>query len=142
MTRSFEPDIVFAHLRRSDALEGAIRRRIVHLGQFCDDLHSCRVVVEQIQRHAHQGRPFEVRVDVTLNGHELIANRSRHEDVYVAVRDAFEDLQRQLEETVRRRRAGPRPRETVRRPAAILSAAPDGAAPEPAAPGTADRSFG
>lgn len=112
------PEIIFLHLPRSEALEASIRRRIEHLGQYCEDLHTVRVVVEPVQRHAHQGRPYEVRLDVTLDGQELVANRSRHEDVYVAVRDAFDGMTRQLEDAVRRRRAGPQHRETVRRTAA------------------------
>lgn len=126
-----QSEITFVHLPRSPALEAAIHRRIEHLTQYCADLHACRVVIEQTQRHAHQGRPFEVRVDVTLNGRELVANRSRHEDVYVAMRDAFDHLTRQLEDTVRRRRAGPDHRQTVRRPplgSVISAAATSGAA--------------
>ena len=122
-------DMVFSHLPRSEALEAAILRRVEHLGQFCADLHTCRVTVEQLQRHAHQGRPFEVRLDVTLNGRELVANRSRHEDVYVALREAFADMSRQLEETVRRRRLGRQYRQTLRR--AGLDAASE---PEPMSP--------
>lgn len=114
MPKQLPTEIVFAHLPRSDALDAAIHRRVEHLTQYCSDLHACRVVVEHTQRHAHQGRPFEVRVEVTLNGMELVANRSRHEDVYVALREAFNDMTRQLEEAVRRRRAGPHYRETVR----------------------------
>lgn len=107
-------EIVFSHLPRSQALEAAIHRRVEHLSQFCPDLHTCRVVVEPVQRHTHQGRPFEVRLDVTLKGQELVANRSRHEDVYVALRDAFGGMTRQLEDALRRRRAGPHHRDTLR----------------------------
>lgn len=107
-------EIVFAHLPRSDALEAAIHRRVEHLSQYCADLHACRVVVEHTQRHTHQGRPFEVRVEARIHGMDLVANHSRHEDVYVALREAFHDMTRQVEETARRRRAGPHYRETVR----------------------------
>lgn len=152
-----EPDIVFAHIPRSEALDAAIRRRVEHLTQYCADLHACRVVVDQAQRHSHQGRLFEVRVDVTLNGRELVVNRSQHEDVYVAMREAFDGMVRQIEDAVRRRRAGPQHRQTVRRSAAWgqepmgepgegSSATPPLAAaaaePAPPAAGTAARSSG
>jgi cold shock CspA family protein len=42
-----------------------------------------------------------VRIDARVPGHELVANRDHHEDVYVALRDAFAALTRQLEEDVR-----------------------------------------
>ena len=109
------PEILFLHLPRSDALEAAIQRRIEHLRQYGEDLHAISVAVEPVQRHAHRGRPYEVRIDLILNGQELVANRSRHEDVYVALRDAFDGITRQLEDAVRRRRAGPQHRDTVRR---------------------------
>ncbi len=41
-------------------------------------------------KHKHQGRPYAVRVDVTLPGQELCVDRVQDEDVYVALRDAFE----------------------------------------------------
>jgi cold shock CspA family protein len=40
-------------------------------------------------------------LDVTLPGHELTVNRVEHEDVYVALREAFDDMRRQVEDTVR-----------------------------------------
>lgn len=109
------PEIVFLHLPRSEALEALIRRRAAHLLQYCQELHGCRVVVAQPQRHHRQGRAFEVRIEVRLNGQTLVVDRTRDEDVYLALRDAFDDMVRQVEDTVRRRRAGPRHRETVRR---------------------------
>ena len=130
-------DIAFLHLSRSDAVEAAIRRRVNHLGSYCEDLRACRVVVEQVQRHSHQGRPYEVRVDLTLNGHELVVNHSRHEDVYVALRNAFDDMGRRLEEKVRRRRAGPHHRESVRTAEDAFNAGSAGAARGSAGFGTA-----
>ncbi|MBI5717244.1 MAG: ribosome-associated translation inhibitor RaiA [Burkholderiales bacterium] len=96
--------ITFHGLARSDAVEADVRRRCEHLERFASDIMSCRVVVDLLQAHQQQGRPFGVRIDLTLPGRELVANRVQHEDVYIAVRDAFEDMQRQLEDWVRRRR--------------------------------------
>lgn len=65
---------------------------------------SCRVTLGMIQRHKHQGRLFNVRVDVTLPGHEIVVNRDRSEDIYVALRDAFDHTKRKLEDVARRMR--------------------------------------
>ncbi len=70
---------------------------------------SCRVVVEQLHRHKHRGNLFNVRVDVTVPGTELVVDHEHrkdhaHEDAFVAARDAFDAVRRQLQDFVRRER--------------------------------------
>ena len=67
-------------------------------------VRSGRVVVELEEQHRRQGKPFGVRIELTLPGRELVVNRVRNEDAYVALRDAFDDMKRRIEDTVRRRR--------------------------------------
>jgi len=62
------------------------------------------VVVEMPQRHKHQGKLHSVRIDLTVPGAELVANHTQHEDVYVAIRDAFDAMSRQLEDYARKQR--------------------------------------
>ena len=50
------------------------------------------------------GRAFNVRLDITVPGKELVVNREADEDVYVALRDAFNAARRQLEDYGRRQR--------------------------------------
>ena len=47
---------------------------------------------------------FNVRVDIGVPGSEIVVNRDQHEDVYVALRDAFDAARRQLEDHGRRLR--------------------------------------
>jgi cold shock CspA family protein len=52
---------------------------------------------------------YHVRIDLTVPGAELVASREphdnhAHEDVYVAIRDAFDAMRRQLEAHARRQR--------------------------------------
>lgn len=96
--------ISFQGLEQSDAIEAAVRKHAQKLDHFCPDIMSCRVSVVLDEKHKHQGTAFAVRVDVTIPDHELVSNRERHEDVYVALRDAFDDMVRMLEDAVRRRR--------------------------------------
>jgi ribosomal subunit interface protein len=96
--------IVFHGMDRSDALEDAVRRKVDHLERFAGDILACRVVLDEVQKHKHQGRPFGVRIDLTVAGRELVVNRVEHEDVHIALRDAFDDMKRQLEDAVRQRR--------------------------------------
>jgi ribosomal subunit interface protein len=96
--------ISFHGLERSDALEDAVRGKVEHLEHLAGNITSCRVVVDLLQKHKHQGRPFGVRIDLTLPGRELIVDRVQHEDAFVALRDAFDAMKRQLEDAVQQRR--------------------------------------
>ena len=101
--------ITFRHMDPSAALEARIRQRAEELDQFFDRITSCRVVVECAHRRHQQGNLFEVRLDLTVPGREIVVGREpgtnhAHEDPYVAVRDAFDAVRRLLEDHVRRRR--------------------------------------
>lgn len=87
----------------TEAIESHIRKRTDKLSQFYDRINSCRVVVEIPQKHKHQGKLFNVRIDLTVPGKELAVNRKSNPDIYVAIRDAFDALERQLEEHARKR---------------------------------------
>jgi ribosome-associated translation inhibitor RaiA len=54
-------------------------------------------VLEAPHRHKHQGKLFSVRLDVTVPGKEIVANHEQHEDMYVALRNAFNAARRQLD---------------------------------------------
>jgi ribosomal subunit interface protein len=96
--------ITVRHMAPSDALEARIRDQAAKLEEFHPHLVSCRVTVEEIARHQQQGRQFRVSIEARVPGQELVANRDNHEDVYVALRDAFDALARQLEDEVRVKR--------------------------------------
>lgn len=101
--------ITFHNLDRSDAVEAKIRERGEKLDQYYGRIMSCRVVVEAQHKHHRHGNHYHVRVDVTVPDGELVASREpsehhSHTDVYVAIRDAFDAICRQLEEYGRRQR--------------------------------------
>ena len=101
--------VVFRNMAPSAAVEAAIRERAEKLETFGERIMSCRVAVE-LHHHRHQqGNLYHVRVDLKLPGEEIVASREpaehhAHEDVYVAIRDAFNAVRRQIENHVRRRR--------------------------------------
>lgn len=110
--------VVFRNMEPSDAIEAAIRDRGDRLDKFFEHIMSCRVVVELHHRHHHQGNLYHVRVDLKVPDEELVASREpaehhAHEDVYVAIRDSFDAVRRQLEDYVRRRRGVVKTHETV-----------------------------
>lgn len=96
--------INFLGMEPSEAVEAAAREKATKLEHFCRDIVSCRVDIELLHKHQHQGRPYEVRIDLRLPDHHLAVNRVHNEDVYVSLRDAFDDMRRQVEDAVRRTR--------------------------------------
>jgi ribosomal subunit interface protein len=93
--------ITIRNVQHSDALEALIREKVAKLAEFHPRITRCRVTVEAAAKHRRQGRLFQVRVDVRVPQREIVATRDRDEDVYVAVREAFDAAKRQLEEAVR-----------------------------------------
>ena len=96
--------ITFRGLLRSDALEARIREKADRLQDFHARITSCRVVVEEQHRHKRQGKQFTVRVDIRVPGNEIVVDRDHDEDVYVALRDAFDAARRKLEDFARESR--------------------------------------
>ncbi len=88
----------------SEAAEADIREKAARLDSFYDQVMGCRVIVEVPHRHHHKGVLYNVRIDMTVPGSELVIKREPHEDLYVAIRDAFDAARRQLEDFARRRR--------------------------------------
>jgi len=109
--------ITFRNMEQSDAVEAKIREKTEKLNQFCDDIMGCRVVVELSHKNHHKGNTFHVRIDITVPDGEIVVSRSpdqrqSHQDVYVAIRDAFDAARRQLEDYVCRRRGEIKSHET------------------------------
>jgi ribosomal subunit interface protein len=101
--------ITFRHMDTSDAVAARIRERAEELERFFGRIVSCRVVVECRHPRRHQGNLFQVRVDLNVPGREIAVGRDpaahhAHEDVYVAIRDAFDTTRRLLEDHVREAR--------------------------------------
>ncbi len=102
-------EITFRHMEPSEALETTIREKAAKLERYCGEIIGCSVVVETPHKHHHQGNLFHFRIDVTVPGKEIVVKRSpdehhAHEDPYVALRDAFDAMRRQLEDYTRERR--------------------------------------
>jgi cold shock CspA family protein/ribosome-associated translation inhibitor RaiA len=106
---TFPIQITFREMGPSPAIEAAIRERAERLDRFHPHITSCRVVVEAPHHHQHKGGLYGVRVEVMVPGGEIaVTHEGRqnhaHEDVYVAVRDAFEAVGRLLEDRARKQR--------------------------------------
>jgi len=101
--------IHFHNLEPSDAVELNVRKHAARLERYCDKIISCRVTIEAPHKHHRKGNIYQVIVDVRTPGDESVVSHTNsqehaHEDVYVAIRDAFEAVQRQLQDHLLRER--------------------------------------
>lgn len=101
--------ITFRGIDPSPAIETDIRQRVERLEHLFDRITSCRVTVETRSRTHRKGKLYNCAVYITVPGREIAIGRVRpkdhaHEDVHVAIRDAFDAAARRLEDHVRRGR--------------------------------------
>ena len=102
--------IVFPDFPPSDAVAARIRHRVEKLDQFYNRILGCYVSVGYANKRHHKGNIFYVTVEIKVPGENIVYNRSHentnlsHTNVYVAVRDAFRGIERQLQDFVRKRR--------------------------------------
>ncbi len=99
--------ITFQDMTVAPAVEARIRERTDALEKFFPNIVSCHVAVESSGQRHRQGNMYHLRIVLTVPGQEIVVNRDppqhhAHEDVLVAVRDAFDAARRQLEDYVRR----------------------------------------
>lgn len=104
------PLVQFHGLEPSEALAESARQKAEKLNQFSADIQTCRIDIEQLAKHKQQGRPFGVRIYLTLPGRELSVNGAVNEDAHLALHDAFDRMTRQLRDTISRlQERSPRP---------------------------------
>lgn len=107
----------------SEAVAARVQKEAEKLGKYFDRITSCLVVIEAPHKHHHHGEPFHVRIELGVPGKELVVTQKptvrailegdtdgrahkaqeiegAHKDVYVAIRDGFAALRRQLRDYV------------------------------------------
>jgi cold shock CspA family protein/ribosome-associated translation inhibitor RaiA len=97
--------IAFRNMTAPIGMEEAIRERAALLERFHDRITACNVVIEARHRH-RQGNIYHVRIELIVPDREIVVRRDppehqAHEDVHVAIRDAFEAAQRRLQDHMR-----------------------------------------
>ncbi len=96
--------ITVRNTQHSNALEELLCKKAEKLTHFYDQINSCKVVIHIEQKHQHQGKLFSVSIQLAVPGKDLSVNRQLDEDIYIAIRDAFHAVQRQLASYARKRR--------------------------------------
>ena len=123
---TFPIAVTFRGLAGSEALEADIREQAETLGRLYDRIQSCRVFLEVPHRHHHDGRRFNVRLELVVPGDSIVVShegapaidlddtaaalhkRDEADSVLqhprVAVHEAFRRMQRRLQDYARRQR--------------------------------------
>jgi ribosome-associated translation inhibitor RaiA len=113
----FHTEVSFHGLDHSDAVEQRILEKVEKLEQFYQGIVSCRVVIEQHHKNTsnqhHKGEPFHVTINLGVPGGELVVRRDPkdvhvHEDIQLAIRDAFASMEKQLKSWVGKQREADR----------------------------------
>ena len=90
----------------TEAIEESIRQKAKKLELFYDQIMRCRVVVEAPHRRQRKGVLYNVRIDIKVPDEELVVKKELNQDLYVAIRDAFDSARRQLQDYSKQRRGG------------------------------------
>lgn len=103
-----------------EEMKEEIKGKAEKLDKFYDQIMRCRIIVEVPHRHHREGILYNVRIDMTVPGAELVVKREPNENLDVAIRDAFDAARRKLEDFARRHRGAVKHHEEL--PHALISA--------------------
>jgi len=100
--------LTYRHIDQSDALNARARELTRRLQRFSEHITQCRLTVEGRVGHRRKGGPYSVKIHLSVPGAEIHADSlhgdgTRHNDVYGALRGAFNNARRQLQDLNRER---------------------------------------
>lgn len=104
-----DTQVVFRGIDHSPAVEEAVQKRAEKLERFSDQIQSLRVTLDSPHNNHHKGKVFHVGVEAFLPNHDIVVNHGQHdkhshEDIYVAIRDSFDAVERQIKEFYEKQR--------------------------------------
>lgn len=96
----------------STEMEQLINEKAEKLNNFHDGIISCRVMVEVPHRSQRKGIFYNVRIDLTVPGGDVVVKREPGEDLYITICNAFDVAERQLKGFAEKQRGDVKRRET------------------------------
>jgi len=102
-------EISYRHLEKSDFIHEKVMLRLKQLETISGEINRAHIVLSSPHHSKHQGNHYEVHIELYVPGTELIVTQNTgtsdaHEDFYVALRDAFDAMERQLKRWKEKRR--------------------------------------
>ena len=110
MTNEFQ--VVFHNIDQTAAINDAVQKRVSKLQRYCDQILTGRVVLDSPHNNHHKGRVYSVGLEIHTPSKEVRVNQEQHdnhahEDLYIAIRDAFNAAERQLKSVEKNHRKIP-----------------------------------
>jgi ribosomal subunit interface protein len=91
-------------VRINTETEELIREKVSKLDRIYDQIISCRIMVDVPHRSQRSGLLYNVKIDITVPGAELVVKREPDEDLHAAIVNSFETAQRRLKEFAEKQR--------------------------------------
>jgi ribosome-associated translation inhibitor RaiA len=94
--------MTFRHMDHSGALEDRARKLGSRLQRFSERIIRCHMTLEGPDHLRGIGASYVVKIDLTVPGAQIHADSlhvdgAGHKDIYLALRDAFNNAKRQLQ---------------------------------------------
>jgi ribosomal subunit interface protein len=104
-----DTQVVFRNIDYSQSIEEAVHKRVEKLERFSDQIQSLRVTLESPHNNHHKGKVYHVGVEALIPNHDIVVtheqhDKHEHEDLYVAIRDAFNVVERRLKSVYAKQR--------------------------------------
>jgi ribosome-associated translation inhibitor RaiA len=120
-------EVHFHGIEKSEAIEGRVRDKVAKLARHFERMTHCRVVVEVPQWKAQRPKVYQIKIEIGVPRRRPIVVRHErtgshaHEEVSLAIRDAFEAALRKIDGVATRLGRRPRLERGRRRPALTKS---------------------
>ncbi len=109
-------DITLRGMAPSEAVEAKVRQRALGLERYSRRIVRCEVWIRGDSGHHRKGPIYGIRIRLTVPEEEIVVDfQAVEEDVYVAIRQAFDAARRKLEDYERRWPGHRKGQEQVRR---------------------------
>lgn len=108
-----DTQVLFRNIDHSAAVEEAVLKRVGKLERFSDQIQSMRVILESPHNNHQKGKVYHVGVEALIPNHDIVVShdhhdKHEHEDIYVAIRDAFNAVERRLKSVYGKQRRNDR----------------------------------
>ncbi len=115
-------EIHFHGIEKSEAVERRVREKVAKLEKHFGRMTRCRVVLEAPHRSAQKPKVFQIKIEISLpRGQPIVVCHERegahaHEELPLAIRDAFEAALRKVDDAGTKITARPKLERGRRRP--------------------------
>jgi ribosomal subunit interface protein len=100
--------ITYRDIDPSAAIEAKINERVKRLEKFANRATALHVTIAAPHRHGHKGQLYQFTLELHLPKDDIVVRQGdtpnhAHEDVYIAMRDAFAALERRVHDSLDRK---------------------------------------